>query len=184
MQWVHDQFVIDDDRARLDVPRIMGWLAESYWAGWRPPAEVRTSWDAAAIVLGLYDGQEMIGCARVVSDFTRFSYLSDVFVDPHYRGLGLMEQYKPVILDKMRRMGFADIDKHIVVDRTLSPAGIEKEMARVRVARKTANHASHHLLLRPKGYASFKYRSTNSKFLCRKRPAQLASVDRMKSGLR
>ena len=89
MQWVHDQFVIDDDRARLDMPRIMGWLAESYWAGWRPPAEVRTSWDAAAIVLGLYDGQEMIGCARVVSDFTRFSNLSDVFVDPHYRGLGL-----------------------------------------------------------------------------------------------
>lgn len=39
---------------------------------------------------------------------------------------GLMEQYKPVILDKMRRMGFADIDKHIVVDRTLSPAGIER----------------------------------------------------------
>lgn len=89
MQWTRDQFVIDDDRARLDMPRIMGWLADSYWAGWRPPAEVRKSWDAAAIVLGLYDGPEMIGCARVVSDFTRFSYLSDVFVNPQYRGLGL-----------------------------------------------------------------------------------------------
>lgn len=89
MQWVRDQFVIDDNRARLDMPRIMGWLAESYWAGWRPPEEVRKSWDAAAVVLGLYDGQELIGCARVVSDFTRFSYLSDVFVDPRYRGVGL-----------------------------------------------------------------------------------------------
>ena len=39
---------------------------------------------------------------------------------------GLMDQYKPVVLDKMRRMGFADIDRHIVVERTLSPAGIEK----------------------------------------------------------
>jgi GNAT superfamily N-acetyltransferase len=54
-----------------------------------PPDEVRTSWDAAAVVLGLYDGEELIGCARVVSDFTRLSYLSDVFVEPHYRGLGL-----------------------------------------------------------------------------------------------
>ena len=89
MQWTRDQIVIDDDRARLDMPRIMGWLAESYWAGWRPPAEVRQSWDAAAVVLGLYDGQDLIGCARVVSDFTRFSYLSDVFVNPAYRGHGL-----------------------------------------------------------------------------------------------
>jgi GNAT superfamily N-acetyltransferase len=89
MHWVRDQFVIDDDRARLDMPRIMGWLAESYWAGWRPAEEVRQSWDAAAIVLGLYDGQELIGCTRVVSDYTRFSYLSDVYVEPRYRGLGL-----------------------------------------------------------------------------------------------
>lgn len=89
MQWTRDQFVIDDDRARLDMPRIMGWLADTYWAGWRPPAEVRQSWDAAAVVLGLYHGADMIGCARVVSDFTRFSYLSDVFVDPTDRGLGL-----------------------------------------------------------------------------------------------
>lgn len=89
MQWTRDQFVIDDDRERLDRPRIMSWLAESYWAGWRPPAEVERSWDAAALVLGLYDGKELIGCARVVSDFTRFSYLSDIYVDPQYRGLGL-----------------------------------------------------------------------------------------------
>jgi GNAT superfamily N-acetyltransferase len=89
MQWIRDQFVIDDDRARLDMPRIMGWLAESYWAGWRPAEEVRQSWDAAAIVLGLYDDAKLIGCTRVVSDFTRFSYLSDVYVEPQYRGLGL-----------------------------------------------------------------------------------------------
>src|SRR5215218_9808937 len=89
MQWTRDQFVIDDDRERLDRPRIMAWLAESYWAGWRPPAEVEQSWDAAALVLGLFDGEELIGCTRVVTDFTRFSYLSDVFVDPQYRGLGL-----------------------------------------------------------------------------------------------
>lgn len=99
MQWTRDQFVIDDDRARLDMTRIMGWLAESYWAGWRPPAEVRKSWDAAAIVLGLYDGQELIGCARAVSDFTRFSYLSDVYVEPAYRGHGLGRWLVAVMVD-------------------------------------------------------------------------------------
>ena len=99
MQWTRDQIVIDDDRARLDMPRIMGWLAESYWAGWRPPAEVRQSWDAAAVVLGLYDGADLIGCARVVSDFTRFSYLSDVYVNPAYRGHGLGRWLAEIAVD-------------------------------------------------------------------------------------
>ncbi|MCX5691293.1 MAG: phytoene desaturase family protein [Planctomycetota bacterium] len=39
---------------------------------------------------------------------------------------GLMEQYKPVIMAKLRRFGMEDIDQHIVVDRFLSPAGIER----------------------------------------------------------
>jgi phytoene desaturase len=39
---------------------------------------------------------------------------------------GLLEKYKPVIMDKLRRFGMQDIDKHIVVDKFLSPAGIER----------------------------------------------------------
>ncbi len=39
---------------------------------------------------------------------------------------GLFEKYRPVIMDKLRRFGMSDIDKHIVVDRFLSPAGIER----------------------------------------------------------
>lgn len=39
---------------------------------------------------------------------------------------GLLESYKPVIMDKLRKFGMQDIDKHIVVDRFLSPAGIER----------------------------------------------------------
>lgn len=39
---------------------------------------------------------------------------------------GLLDQYKPVIMAKLRKFGMQDIDKHIVVDRFLSPAGIER----------------------------------------------------------
>ncbi len=39
---------------------------------------------------------------------------------------GLLEQYKPVIMNKLRKFGMQDIDRHIVVDRFLSPAGIER----------------------------------------------------------
>ncbi len=39
---------------------------------------------------------------------------------------GLFEQYKPVIMAKLRRFGMPDIDQHVVVDRFLTPAGIER----------------------------------------------------------
>ena len=89
MRWINGKYEIDDDRARLDMNRIAGWLAESYWARNTPEAAVRRSWERAGIVLGLYRDEEMVGCARSVTDFARFAYLSDVFVLPEHRGHGL-----------------------------------------------------------------------------------------------
>ncbi len=40
---------------------------------------------------------------------------------------GLLESYKPVILSKLRRFGMPDLDDRIVVDRFLSPEGIEQK---------------------------------------------------------
>ena len=39
---------------------------------------------------------------------------------------GLLEQYRPVIIEKLRRNGMPDIADHVRVERTLSPAGIER----------------------------------------------------------
>jgi GNAT superfamily N-acetyltransferase len=89
MRWTRDEYEIDDDRARLDMERIVGWLAGSYWARNTPEAAVRRSWERAGVVLGVYHGDELIGCARAVTDFARFAYLSDVFVLPEHRGHGL-----------------------------------------------------------------------------------------------
>jgi GNAT superfamily N-acetyltransferase len=54
---------LDDDRDRIDV-------------------------DAARVV-GLYDGPEQVGFARVISDGVRSSHLCDVYVLEPYRGRGL-----------------------------------------------------------------------------------------------
>jgi GNAT superfamily N-acetyltransferase len=89
MRWTNGEFELDDDRVRLDMARIVGWLSESYWARSQPEAAIRRSWDAAGVVVGLYHGEEMIGCARAITDFSRFAYLSDVFVEPAFRGHGL-----------------------------------------------------------------------------------------------
>ncbi len=91
MRWERDGVELDDDRTRLasHFERITAWLAASYWAGQTPPDRVRRSWERAGIVAGLYDGDELIGCARVVTDFARVAYLSDVYVVPERRGEGL-----------------------------------------------------------------------------------------------
>jgi GNAT superfamily N-acetyltransferase len=89
MRWEQGEYVIDDDRARLDLDRVVCWLADSYWARLTPEAAVRRSWQMSGVVLGLYHGETMVGCARAVTDFARFSYLSDVYVEPDHRGHGL-----------------------------------------------------------------------------------------------
>ena len=89
MRWTNGNYELDDDRSRLDMNRILAWLGDSYWAGPNPEAVNRRSWDAADVVLGLYTGDEMVGCARAITDFARVAYLSDVFVLPEHRGRGL-----------------------------------------------------------------------------------------------
>jgi phytoene desaturase len=39
---------------------------------------------------------------------------------------GLLEQYRPVIIDKLARFGMADIEQRIVVEHTLTPDGIDR----------------------------------------------------------
>ncbi|TVQ62016.1 MAG: phytoene desaturase [Phycisphaerales bacterium] len=39
---------------------------------------------------------------------------------------GMLEQYKPVVMDKLKRFGMEDIESRIVVDRALTPTGIKR----------------------------------------------------------
>ncbi len=39
---------------------------------------------------------------------------------------GLLEQYRPVVMDKIKRMGMEDIESHIVVERHLTPQDIDR----------------------------------------------------------
>jgi GNAT superfamily N-acetyltransferase len=99
MKWTSGNLEIDDDRSRIDLDRVVGWLANSYWARWAPTEITRRSWERASVVLGLYRGDELIGCARALTDFARFAYLSDVFVVPEFRGQGLGKWLVRTMLD-------------------------------------------------------------------------------------
>jgi GNAT superfamily N-acetyltransferase len=81
---------LDDERARVDVATVHRYLSEeSYWAQGRPLDTVERLVREAARVVGLYDGDGLVGFCRVVTDGTAFAWLADVYVLGDYRGRGL-----------------------------------------------------------------------------------------------
>jgi GNAT superfamily N-acetyltransferase len=91
-QWRRGPHTISDDRARLDLEIVHGFLTTSYWS----PGVARDVVERAvanSLVLGVYrdttDGATQVGFARVVTDRATFAYLADVFVLDAERGGGL-----------------------------------------------------------------------------------------------
>ena len=82
------EYSISTDERRLDLEVIYDFLAASYWAKGRSLEAVIKS-IRNSIPFGLYKGVQQIGFARVVSDYSTFAYLADVFVLPEHRGNGL-----------------------------------------------------------------------------------------------
>ena len=83
-----DDYLISTDPARLDVGVIHGFLRESYWAE-AIPREVVERAVENSLCFGVYYRSEQIGFARVVSDYSTFAYIADVFVLAPWRGRGI-----------------------------------------------------------------------------------------------
>ena len=83
-----EHFTISTDPALLNLDVIHGYLYHAYWCPGIPRDRV-----AAALPhsfnFGLYEGTQQLGLARVITDYTSFAYLCDVFVLKSHRGLGL-----------------------------------------------------------------------------------------------
>lgn len=81
-------YVISTEQDRLDIDVIHGYLHGSYWAaGIERETVVRAV--EHSFCFGLYHGNEQVGFARVVTDFTGLAYLADVFVLEEHRRQGL-----------------------------------------------------------------------------------------------
>ncbi len=95
-EWRRGEFTLSSDPARIDLDVAHGFLTTSYWAAGVPREVVKRSIEHA-LCFGLYDGDRMIGLARVITDCATFAYLSDVFVLEAYRGRGLASWMLEVI---------------------------------------------------------------------------------------
>ncbi len=111
-----DNFTISTDPARLNVDAICDFFTRAYWALGRP-REITERAINNSLVFGLYDDEKPIGLARIISDYTTFAYLCDVFIHEDYRAQGLGKWLMETIhshpdLQGLRRWVLATHDAH------------------------------------------------------------------------
>jgi GNAT superfamily N-acetyltransferase len=102
---VKNNFSISTDKNKLDLNYIHQFLTESYWAEGIPIEIVQRSVEGA-MCFGVYDRENQIGFARVITDKATFGYLADVFIDPNYRGKGLSKWLMETIMNHPDLQGF------------------------------------------------------------------------------
>ena len=120
---------LDDDKARLDIARVHGWLASSYWS----PGIARELVEraiAGSHCLGAYREGAQVGFARMITDHATFAWLADVWVDEAVRGEGVGRRMVGWFLEHprfagIRRMGLTTVDAHGVYA-TLGFAPLER----------------------------------------------------------
>lgn len=115
-QWQRDGFVLTTDPDAIDVGAVHAFLEQSYWARGIPLEVVRQSM-AHSLSFGLLREQQLVGFARVISDYATFAYVGDVFVLSEFRGQGLATWMMTCIqahpqLQGLRRWCLATRDAH------------------------------------------------------------------------
>jgi GNAT superfamily N-acetyltransferase len=107
---------LSDDKARLDVARVHGWLTGSYWTP-GISRELVERGIAGSHCLGAYRDGEQVGFARAITDHASFAWIADVWVDESERGHGLGRRMVRWFVEHpdfagIRRIALATADAH------------------------------------------------------------------------
>lgn len=100
------EYEIDSEFARMDIDRVHQWLSnDAFWALGRTRETVETA-ARNSVNLGVFtaDGTQ-VAYARVVTDYSTFAWLCDVYVDRDHRGRGLGTGLAETVVAKFRPMG-------------------------------------------------------------------------------
>jgi GNAT superfamily N-acetyltransferase len=135
--WSRHGFEITTDKSRLDRESILKMLGATYWARDVSPENLWTSIENSRSY-GLYspDG-EQAGFGRMVTDFTRFAWMSDVYILPVHRGNALGKWLVETMLEDpalapVRRFLLSTNDAHSLYRRFgFISIGDEDEEARI-----------------------------------------------------
>jgi GNAT superfamily N-acetyltransferase len=104
------------DRRRIDVDAVHAFLTRCFWAGGISKELVAKSIEHS-LCFGVFDGQAQIAFARVVTDYSTYAYLCDVYLLEAYRGRGLGKWMMEFVMDHpglqgLRRFQLVTRDAH------------------------------------------------------------------------
>ena len=88
MEILLNEFLISDDKKKIQLDRVCQLLSTTYWAKDRQKEIIKKSIDNS-MCFGIYLHDKQIGFARCVTDFATVYWLADVIIDNDYRKLGL-----------------------------------------------------------------------------------------------
>ncbi len=92
------EYKISTDLHQIDIALVHEFLSNSYWAKDRPVEVVRKSLENS-LCFGVYLEGAQIAFARLITDYTVFAYLADVFVLPGHRGKSVSVELMQAILN-------------------------------------------------------------------------------------
>jgi GNAT superfamily N-acetyltransferase len=110
-------YLITTDQHKIDIQTVHEYLSkESYWAKGMPLNLLQTAIENSLSFSILYHDKQ-VGFARMVTDFSTFGYLADVFILQEHRGKGISKQLMEFILSMdmikhFRRILLATKDAH------------------------------------------------------------------------
>lgn len=100
------EYTISTDRSKLNISIIHNYISnESYWGKGRSLEVVKKSIENS-LPFGVYYKNEMIGFARVLTDFATFAWVADVFILTKHRSKGLSKWLMETILSHPELQGF------------------------------------------------------------------------------
>jgi GNAT superfamily N-acetyltransferase len=118
----HEGYLISDDPRKLDITVIHGYLSRSYWAE-NVSREIVERSVENSLCIGIYASTgEQIGFVRLITDYSTFAWICDVFVLENHRGRGLSKAAIQAALahprlQSLRRFALATRDAHGLYER-------------------------------------------------------------------
>ena len=83
-------YKVVDGADKLNLDEIIALLRTTYWANSRSEEQIKRSVENSRCYgVILEDTKQLVGFARVISDFATTYYLCDVVIAPEYRGNGM-----------------------------------------------------------------------------------------------
>lgn len=95
---ISDSVMVYDGMEKMDFIKITNMLSKAFWSEGINIDEVVKGASNSALVVGAFLDGEQIGYVRVISDKTRFAYITDVYVDEKYRKQGIGQKMIHYIL--------------------------------------------------------------------------------------